>query len=289
MKNAVCTPWVSPDELAACCPAAGQVRAEVVEDAVQIASEWLYVATNRQWGGLCERTVRPRVDCGCLTVGQRYLLNRYEGWQLWDRSWRGAPCCRGCGCGGQCDLQILRLPGPVHSVLRVTVNGMDVPVESFTVQGRSAVLRTDGQGWPCSNNLARDPAVAAACYHDDGGSCGDCAWEIVYVWGDPPPRSGAVMARELACELLLRLCGSESCRLPSNVTAVNRDGVSYKFDVDRGGIDQGLTGITEVDQWITMARGGPWRPRKPTVRRADGPRRQALWPNRGTAYGAPRG
>lgn len=75
---------------------------------------------------------------------------------------------------------------------------------------------------------------------------------ITYSYGAPPPKEVdmciAVMAEEL---IKLSVGDFDSCRLPDRVTSVNREGISMTLLDPQDFLDQGRTGIEEIDQMLS--------------------------------------
>lgn len=246
-------------------------------DAALFASDILFSLTNRHWPGVARRVVRPRMFCRRRDVctGRQWWWGwpGTPGWEL--AGW--APGQAGLPCGDPCDHStptvVLRVPGPVASVNAVTVDGADLPAGAYLVQGRSTIIRIDGGAWPTSNTIDRLPA--------DPPPAGSTvpAWEIDYQWGALPPASGVLACRALYREVALGLLGAEECRLMwgGRLTNVNRRGVSLTFESIAAALQEGLTGIDEVDAWIIAARGGRWRPRAARVVNADRRPKAPLW------------
>ena len=105
------------------------------------------------------------------------------------------------------------------------------------------VVRTDGEGWPCCQNLLADPTVP-----------GDNGWSIEYTYGRTPPQAGILAAAVLACEIA-RSCtpgAADQCRLPRGVTQVNRQGVTVSFERLTAIAEGRGFGIWEIDQFLAM-------------------------------------
>ena len=119
-------PWMTPEELFACCDTS--ITWEQAEQAIQYASELLYMATGRQFRGISKEIYTPNCETACDV---------------------------GCGC---CDYPKLRLPGPIAGVCGIYVDGVTLPLDSFRVShDRKSLVRVDGLGWPQGNDPARDP------------------------------------------------------------------------------------------------------------------------------------
>lgn len=266
----LCSPWVdaadvlSDDELS-------QLTDEQADDVAMFASEVLYVRSNKYWPGVCSRIVRP-------DLGERRLWWR-DGTTPWtDLPWWVGYEAPYSARWFHCDhrhLHRFNLPGPVDSVDSVTIDGVTLDPDAYVVGGRNTLIRVDGEPWPRGQDLTRqptDPAVAGRAP----------AWQVAYQWGAAPPRTGMLVCASLLHELVAAVTGCRDCRLPwaGAVATVQKGGatVSYASLLDK--IPQGYVGLADVDLWLDNVRGGPWRPRRPRIIRADARPRHGLssWP-----------
>jgi hypothetical protein len=129
---------------------------------------------------------------------------------------------------------------------------------------------TGADCWPICNNF--NAPVTGPLAPADGS-----AWEVTYLWGLPMPTVLQRAAGELACEWA-KNCLGQACRLPQRVTSISRQGVSVSLaDVDQL-LENGLTGLTTVDNIIRAFN--PYRlasrmkissPDLPTIRRTTWP------------------
>ncbi|MDQ8708199.1 hypothetical protein RCO28_37935 [Streptomyces sp. LHD-70] len=244
---------------AACCPGKDQLPAGVWEASVATATEVLWSLTGRQFGA-CRRTVRP-CHVPCATSCGSCAGNHGPQWApaLIGGEFYNLTCQRGddCQCGSE--LSTITLPGPVHKVTAVVVDGVELDPLAYVVYSRRQLVRVDGKSWPTCQHLDRDLAEPGT-------------WAVIYERGKPLSQAGRRAVGLLACELA-RLCAGDKCRLPSRVTSVVRDGVTWSFDAE-GFYTGGLTGIPEVDMWIkavnphkVMRRASSWSPDGPKAPR----------------------
>lgn len=121
---------------------------------------------------------------------------------------------------------------PVLSVEKVSVNGIDLDPSEYELRNNSFITRVDNQVWSvtATNNLT-----------------------VTYRFGTPPPSVGKYAAIMLANEFILAKTSPEDCSLPSRVTSVSRQGVSYTILDPQTYISEGKTGIYEVDLFINAA------------------------------------
>lgn len=116
------------------------------------------------------------------------------------------------------------LPGPVYEVLQVVAGTVTYPHTDYALRG-DFLLHTVSP-WPRQTTV------------------------ITYMRGAPVPVGGDVYAAVLAAEIVSGIKGGK-CRLPSRATSVAREGVNIVLANPEEYLQEGLTGIPEVDQWIT--------------------------------------
>lgn len=203
---------------------------EMREAAHASAAGILYALTGRVYG------LRPVVQRPCFQPGHG---TTYGGNRWWPGVALGNPgASGGCGCSSDCrhvTKDMAWLPGPVHEVTEVLIDGEVVNPDSYRVDGRRWLRRTDGKVWP------RNQDVRAT---DDGAG----AFTVRYLRGIPVPLDGQLAAGRLAVEVMRQMNGQE-CELPAHVTSVVRQGVSVEMD-PRGYYEAGMTGLDAVDRWI---------------------------------------
>lgn len=201
--------------------------------AEDLAIHVLWALSGRQFGA-CEVTVRPcPTRFGALWGPLPYMLTRTDGhWVNWP-----------CGCLGACELsgpRVVHLPGPVtpptvDDPITVTIAGETLPEGDYALEGD--VLYRVGGVWPAQN-------LGAPLGESD-------TWAVTYRHGILPPNGTAKLAGLLAREFLIACTDSdEECRLPSNVTQVNRRGVSYAVYNPNDIYTNGKTGLAEIDSWL---------------------------------------
>lgn len=166
-------------------------------------------------------------------------LDRVEGWYgLYDVIGRFYPAINPSAYDLQRWSDFFRteavvLPGPVGAVTEVRVANTVLPPESWRVEDGKYLIRTDGEDWP------RDLSGAFTVTYLNSYEADDLAQHAAGV---------------LALEFLKLVTGDrKGCRLPSSITNVNRQGLS--FEVARGMFPDGLTGLPEVDAFILL-----WNP-----------------------------
>lgn len=202
-----------------CLPDAPDEAAVVIrEAAIELASSILWALSGRQYGA-CPVIARP--------CPQRCDMPMYDG------TWRTTAC----GCVGRCSRSspsVVHLPGPVGEVLTVAEDGIILDPSEYALEGE--YLYRVGAVWP-SQDLGQP-----------NGGIG--TWSVTYTRGIPVPSGVGRLTGILAAEFV-NACTGGKCRLPRNVESVNRRGVSYQM-VDPAEIYQnGKTGLSEVDLWLS--------------------------------------
>jgi hypothetical protein len=161
-----------------------------------------------------------------------------------------------CWCGTDCtcaSAPTVILDAPVGRIDSVVIDGIALSPDAYHVEDGNRLVRTDGKGWP---------------------ACSGKRFTVTYLKGYPVDSMGEFVAGVLAVEYL-KLIGADKakCRLPSSVTNVQRQGLT--FEIARGMFPDGLTGITEVDTFIVR-----WNPHglktKPMVYSPDIKRQHAV-------------
>lgn len=223
-------------------PTDGQQAAYDAALATQSAAEDLAVSvlfalSGRQYG-VCDAKVRPCVMDDPWGPSNRYA--RYAGGVTsYLLSWEGDHWVNwGCGCRTErCRLtgpRQIHLPGPVQSVDAVTIAG--VVQDSSTYVLEDNVLYRKGGIWP---------------RQDLGRPLGEpFTWSVDYQKGIPVPSGVDKLTGQLAQEFLYAVSGNNKCRLPRNVTAVARNGVTYMVYDPATFYTSGKTGLAEIDMWL---------------------------------------
>jgi hypothetical protein len=213
---------------------------EATDPEVQVRAQGLATAALRRLSGYrvggCPITVRPCLR-SCSSTGW-YAGRGWGPTQLVDGTWvNSCGCQTDCSCTALCEVT---LAGPVGPVSWVKVDGVEISVDDYRIDGSRLVWTgsTDCP-WPiCQDMAAADTEPGT--------------FAVRYLNGHAPDSLAAYAAGVLAMEFA-KACTGSKCRLPASVTAVSRQGVS--FEVAAGTFTSGFTGIREVDAWI-----GLWNP-----------------------------
>lgn len=242
------TPCLWPDTASLCCTEWDDYDPDLQEQAFEWAKAILWMATGRQFG-LCEITVRP---CGRVCNNSNASGWFWDGqgtWvpYIWQGNWYNCWCGSNgpggcCTCDPNCQVY---LPGPVHSVTHVQVDGASLPITgsdgsyNWFVLDQQWLIRTDTEAcWPNCADQNLGPGSADA-------------FEVTYLRGKAVPTALANAVGILACEYA-KACLGLPCRLPSRVSSISRQGVSVNMVPIEEVLKNGLTGLWEVDQLIMM-------------------------------------
>lgn len=228
-----CVPF-TPDY--ACCDDWESHTPELQERATDLAWSTLRVLTGGRVGH-CPSVVRPCLGppCNVCTDWWRGDLTRAGGWigvGIVNGNWVNCACgAPKCSCERMCEIV---MPGPVAGIVQVVLDGIEFDASSFRVDNLNRIVRTDGGCFPSCQNMGR-PLTEIGTFG------------ITYIPGIIPDSSGLWAAGVLACEYA-KACIGGKCRLPSSVSTVVRQGVS--FTMNEGMWSNGLVGIREVDAYI---------------------------------------
>lgn len=226
--------WVIPDPL--CCDEWTTLDPTVQASARDYAALILWAATARQFG-LCTVTVRP---CGmkrCQDGSADFIGYELSSatWvpYIFNGNWFNCACPGTCCCDPRCQV---RLMGPVDSVTEVLIGGIAVDPDTYRVDDRHWLVRTAGECWPTCADMDTDD--------------GDNVFEVTYVRGTTPPPALLRAASTLACEWG-KACIGADCRLSNRVTSIARQGINIEMASPEAFMEDGMTGIWEVDSVIS--------------------------------------
>lgn len=213
--------------------------------AIAWATYILWALTGRRYGP-CSIVIRP---CGPRCAGPNGYMTfpvnaggSYGAMGPWmvpwidNGVWRNCGCAGGCSCSATCEVA---LPGPVAAIDEVSVDGVILPSTSYrldVVRGIHVLVRIDGECWPECQDMDADV-----------GETGSFA--ITYQRGIPVPRAGQIAAGYLAGEFA-KACQGQDCALPQQLASLSRNGVEVTVVDPSTFLENGLTGIANVDLWV---------------------------------------
>lgn len=188
--------------------------------------------------GLCELVVRP-CGVGCaLSAGFRFLPGGWFGPSLISgQVYNGCGCTSSCGCSVASEVL---LAGPVYDIVQVRIDGVVVDPDTYRVDDGFRLVRLDGLVWPMTQDLNASAGLPGT-------------FEVTYRRGQPLSAGGRRALSALMVELFKAGCGDQTCRLPSRVTNIVREGVTYSMLDDPSALlNAGRLGIPEVDMWLAL-------------------------------------
>lgn len=234
----LCSPWITGATVIAERPEAIEgIPPSVVDRAATGACEVLFALSGRKFPGECAATLRPAARPVGWTVHtwteHLMSLTGYGFVGSWGYCSGGDH--RRCLDRAAIDLGVY----PLRSVDRVTVDGTVLPSTAYRVDADRLLVRLDGGGWP----TCQDPTAA-----DDDTDAHTFTVDVVF--GATPPQSGVDAAITFAAEMA-RARSGQTNRLPARVQRVTRQGVEWMILDPMAFLDQGKTGIYEVDLFLT--------------------------------------
>lgn len=146
----------------------------------------------------------------------------------------------GCGQGGGCSCTTLSeviLPGPIGAVVEVLLDGVVISPSDYRVDNSNRLVALNGVVWPG----CQDMSLA----EDQVGT-----FSVRYFRGFAPDPMTTFAAGVLAGEYYKACTNAKGCRLPSGVTSISRQGVTFEVQTDM--FVNGYTGIREVDTIIGL-------------------------------------
>lgn len=227
-------------------PPAG-IDEELIMRAEKYASNSLQMLTLYRLGG-DPITVMP---CGRSCRAPRMHGLMFHPVLLETGQYANCWCSEGCSCA---PVHVVELTAPVGRIDEVLIDGEVLPPSAYRVEDGHKLVRTDGKGWP---------------------ACGGDHFTVTYLNSYEVDDLGQYVGGLLAAEFLQALTSKKGCRLPSSVTTVTRQGLS--FEVTRGMFVDGATGVPEVDAYTMQWNPHGWKV-APRVYSLDKPRpREVTW------------
>ena len=245
-----------------CDPAWANYDANVQSRAVSLATFVLDALTGRQFAQ-CPVTVRPCGPTCTLRTGYQTFPVGAPGqnvpgpWMLpyiANGAWSNCACAGGCDCAPACKID---LGMPVAEVTEVKVDGLVLDPSAYILVGQWLARTDGGECWPS----CQDPAVPDT---EDG------TFSVTYRPGRPLPPAGQYAAGLLASEFA-KACAGGACALPAQIAALSRQGTDVQFVDPVEVLDNGRTGIREVDLFIHAVNPSGLT-RRPTIISPDAPR-----------------
>lgn len=232
----LCSSWITETDLIACgCP--DSTDPTILELAMESASEILYRLTAQQYPGTCTERLRPCASPG-NPLGFPWLSWHYPwvplriGGQWINMGPCGCHTANDCACAPYPKLDTGR--ADVQSIQEVSIAGVVLADSAYRLDSNRYLVRTDGSGWPCCQNLARDV--------DEAGT-----WYVDLTYGWPVPTDLQRAAAVLATEFVKACTNDATCRFPQRTQTITRQGVTIGFLDPFDFLNSGRTGLFEVD------------------------------------------
>lgn len=242
MADEPCSAWATVDDIAGCasCSTEG-INPACLEEALWVASAWLYRLDGRRYPGACSATIRPIAECGCC--GTASLPWGVSGWILIDsRSGRYVAVRGSAGLRGRPREGVEEVAlgyAPIREIVEVLIDGVALDPAAYRIDDDSWLVRLDGQPWPHTNTMELATTEVGT-------------WSVELVYGADPPRDAMVAARTWALEIAKGLSGGD-CALPARATQMVRQGVSLTLLDPTDLLEDGRTGIPTVDAYLATS------------------------------------
>lgn len=242
----------------------------VLAAACQQASDLAYASSGRRYPGRGTLVVRPAARPQTMTI---------RSWSQYLQTLSGVGTSIAWATGGGWfgsndtgpDTQQIDLGAyPVRAVNLVKIDGVVIPANEYRVDEFRYLVRvlptasstpTQRWGWPRQQNMALPDTEVGT-------------FSVSFDFGEDPPAGGVAAATSLALEFARMYTGAAN-RLPARVQSITRQGVSFAMLDPMQFLDEGLTGLYDVDIWIRSINPGKqrvpatvWSPDLETRRRA---------------------
>lgn len=202
----------------------------LLDGAIDTAVGVLWALTGRRFG-TCPTVARP-----CTNTAPGMIVAPHGPWMvpiIDSGTWRNITCGTSA-CRRESPATVL-LPGPVHTVTGVAIDGVKLDPDTYQVEG-DWLYRADGTAWP-HQDLTRPLGTPGT-------------WSVTYQRGTPPPAGADQAVAALAAEFYNSCTDPDKCVLPRRVTQIVRQGVTMQMADPQAIIDSGSTGLPEVDLWV---------------------------------------
>ncbi len=212
-------PYVTPEELITCCKDAEGMEEDDprLVDAIDDASLVLFYLTGKQFQGTSRKTVRPNCLTGFCSCGCTPFQVNLGLWPITS-------------------LVSVRYDGTLYT-------GSDL-TDTFHINDYRFLARNDGEAFLSGNQWAI--AGGSEDTEDNG-----YVFEATVDYGLETPRLLTRATRALACQFVAACC-DKPCKLPERVTSVSRRGITQDLASVVDLLEQGRTGIYEVDLAIKV-------------------------------------
>lgn len=258
-------------------PGCSSIDPPTLDLAAQVASDILWALSGRQYDGSHAGYVRPVARPPSLGVDAWRAAAGYglATWGVCDGSYGlgvagvslAAWLDHDCTCAPP-QIELGRYP--ITAITEVKIDGTVIPPAEYRVDDHRRLVRVKATA--ASVGTARDGWPT--CQRLDLPDTQDGTFSVAFIYGTPPPASGVLAATVLGSELALAASPSSTdgveVRLPDRVRSIVRQGESISLIDPQSVIEQGRTGIPEVDFFLRAVnpyaaprRASAWSPDTP--------------------------
>lgn len=251
-----CESWVNADSAVLCNGPCAEIDVYVLDECIEVASEFLFELSQRKYPGVCTDNPRPCTQPSGREIWEQRI--EYYG----DISyWRGGCGCNrgpGCGCTTLSEIKLGARPiVGVDQVILAFDSNPDWPESPildpmyYRVDNRQRLVRLpnlDGShpGWPCCQRIESEAGE-------------EHTFEVTFRYGRTPPKMGQRAATDLACQLALACTQNKQCKLPDRMASIVRQGVSMVLIDPFQFFDKGKLGIWSVDAFLATVNPRGYR------------------------------
>lgn len=224
MPTLACQPFATVDDvLSAPCGCAYTELDDglLIQDLIDEASDFLYVASGGRVHGVCQRTVWPLSSRACGPF--RNDMDYPVGWVISDA---------------------IPLAGPNTTIIQVKIDGVALDPSEYALYNGSYLFRRDG-GWPGSNDITK---LAS----EEG------TFTVEFSFGEPVSRVTTMATVELVCQMMKDPLVLSRLR---GITSANVQGVSVSTQAADEAESLGIPAIGRfLDRYAPrgMAALGVW-------------------------------
>lgn len=246
-------PWTTRNQVLALPNFEDFDKFSVLDEQILVASELLFILSGKQWAGAMEVVdARPTrrlyrydgVQRSSVDIAGGYALGygtRYEAESVTSHY---HPVFSNMG---STHLPVLWLGEyPLVSIQEVRIDGQPLDSGAYEIEDWQRLVRVDGEGWPTVQDLR-----AAST---EPGTFG-----VDFTWGFNPPHMGGNAATRLAGELTLSQVNPGKTQLPKRIQQITRQNLSAVLLDPFAMLEEGRTGIYEVDLFLAAINPGKLR------------------------------
>lgn len=246
-RSGPCSHWAKPEDVAA--DAHLDINAldpELLDIALSIASEALFLKSGSIYSGTCEDTIRPVRRSGFAQIPEGYPFYRPPMAELVAGQWYNFGGDPTLLCDG--DRKVIDLGQYPVTHASVKIDGAPLDPAAYRIDLWHLLRRVDGQLWPGPNNL-------------DLADTEPGTWSVKIRYGQPPSQFAQTACAQLAAQLTKHAMPDQKCDLPLRATQVSQRGVTFSLADVMDILDRGKTGLYLVDLFLdTVNPNGLNRP-----------------------------